>query len=158
MTGTAERPPRAGRVPADDVLSWVGGVANLGAAVVHFAYAQEHLAEEPSHGAFFLVAGWAQLMLALGLGLRAAPRRVWAAASVAVNLGILGVWLVSRTVGVPGSDPESVGLADLTTSGLQAIAVLAARRRPHGHARHPLRAPARPRRPSAPRPCWSEAW
>lgn len=121
-----ERARRSGTVPADDVLSWVGGVANLGAAVVHFGYAQEHLAEEASHGAFFLVAGWAQLMLAVGLGLRAAPRRVWAAASVAVNLGILGVWLVSRTVGVPARDPESVGLADLTAGGLQAIAVVAA--------------------------------
>jgi hypothetical protein len=116
---------RAGRVPADDALSWVGAVANLGAAVVHFGYAQVHLNEEASHGAFFLVAGWAQLMLALGLGLRAKPRRVWTAASVVVNLGILGVWLVSRTVGVPGSDPESIGLADLTACGLQAVAVLA---------------------------------
>jgi hypothetical protein len=121
---TTEASSRPGWVPADDILSWAGAVANLGAAVIHFAYAQVHLDEEASHGAFFLGAGWVQLVLALGLGLRARPRRLWTAASVAVNLGIVGVWVVSRTVGVPGSDPESVGLADITATGLAVVAVL----------------------------------
>ena len=108
------------------LVSWVAAAANVGAGLIHFAYAQEHLSEEASHGAFFLVAGWSQLALAFALGVRAAPRRAWAAVCVAVNGGIIGVWLASRTVGVPGSDPESVGLADIASTALEALAVLAA--------------------------------
>ena len=78
-------------LPVPDALRWAGAAANLGAALIHFAYAPAHFGEEASHGAFFLAVGWAQLALALGLALHAAPRRAWAGASVLVNAGVIGV-------------------------------------------------------------------
>jgi len=109
---------------APDALRWAGAAANLGAALIHFAYAPAHFSEEASHGAFFLAVGWAQLGLALGLALRATPRRAWAGASVLVNGAVIAVWLVSRTAGVPGSGPEPWGLPDGAASALAAVAVV----------------------------------
>ena len=104
----------------------IGATALVGAAIIHFAYAPGHLDEEFSHGAFFLVTGWLGLALATGLVLRARPERVWLAATALVNLGIVAVWLVSRTVGVPGSEAEGVGFPDVTATVLELIAVVAA--------------------------------
>jgi hypothetical protein len=67
-----------------------------------------------------------QLVLAVALATRIRPRQLWLAATVLVNLGIIATWVVSRTVGVPGSEAESVAFPDVTASALEAVAVLAA--------------------------------
>ena len=33
-------------------------------AIIHFAFAPDHLDEQTSHGVFFLVVGWLQLLVA----------------------------------------------------------------------------------------------
>jgi hypothetical protein len=107
-----------------DVARIVAVVGLLGAAILHFAYAPGHLDAETSHGIFFLTVGWLQLLLAATLVLRARPERLWLGVTAAVNLAIIGVWVVSRTVGVPGSESESVSLPDVTATVLEAIVVL----------------------------------
>jgi len=109
-----------------DVARWTAAVAMVGAGIIHFAYAPMHLDEELSHGLFFLATGWLQLVLAVALATRIRPRQLWLAATVLVNLGIIATWVVSRTVGVPGSEAESVAFPDVTASALEAVAVLAA--------------------------------
>ena len=104
----------------------IAAVAMVGAGIIHFAYAPVHLDEKLSHGLFFLVTGWLQLMLAVVLVTRVRPRELWLAAAALVNLGIVAVWVVSRTAGVPGSEAESVGFPDVTATVLEAVAVLAA--------------------------------
>ena len=49
----------------------------LGAAVIHFAFAPDHLDEQTSHGVFFLVVGWLQLLGAGALAFRWRPQRAW---------------------------------------------------------------------------------
>jgi hypothetical protein len=109
-----------------DVVMWVAVTALAAASVIHFAFAPAHLDEETSHGGFFLVVGWLQLAVAAGLALRIRPPRAWQAAAVVLSAGVVAVWLVSRTVGVPGSEQEDVGFADLLATGLELVTLAAA--------------------------------
>ncbi|HEY8546131.1 MAG TPA: hypothetical protein VIL36_13825 [Acidimicrobiales bacterium] len=108
-----------------DTLRVLAALALVGAGVIHFAYAPGHLDTETSHGVFFLVAGWVQLALAAVLALRARPERVWLAVAALANLAAVGVWVVSRTVGVPGSEAEDVGFPDVAATAFEVVVVLA---------------------------------
>ena len=120
----------AGRAPEIGVVDVVRGVtaaATAAAAVVHFAYAPAHFDHATSHGAFFAVVGWAQLLLAGALAFQAPRQRLWLTLTVALNSAVIGVWIVSRTVGVPGeADAEPVGFPDTLATVLEGLAVLGA--------------------------------
>lgn len=124
-TPTSDTPDAAGS-GAGDVLRTLAALAMLGAAVIHFAFAPDHLAEQASHGAFFLVTGWSQLLGAAALAFRWRPGRAWLLGSAAFNLGVAGLWVLSRTAGLPGDEPEPVGFPDALASGLEVLAALAA--------------------------------
>lgn len=98
-------------VPAGTVVARVVAACSAGAGLLHLLAAGDHLDLSASHGAFFVVVGWLQVGLAAALLTRRAPRPVLLAGALA-NLGVLGVWLVSRTIGVAG-EIEAVGTADL---------------------------------------------
>jgi len=112
-------------IPLQDVARLTAALATAAAGVIHFAFAPAHLDESLSHGIFFLAAGWLQLGLALALVLRARPERLWLSLTGLVSVGIIATWVISRTTGVPGSDPEAVGFADVLATVLEIIAVLA---------------------------------
>lgn len=109
---------------------------SLGAAAVHFAMTPQHASESLVLGVGFVVAAWAQVVVA-GVVLGRPGRRTltW---SALVQLAAIAVWVVSRTYGLPfGPDrwtPEAVGTADLITVGLEvgfmviAVAALGSRR------------------------------
>jgi hypothetical protein len=121
-TQTIEEPAR----PRPDMLTSVRVVvaaALVGAAVIHFAYAPVHLEENTVHGVFFLALGWAQLGLAFALYRWREARWPWSAIAL-VNAGVIALWLVTRTAGLPGSEPEPWGFPDGLASGLEAVAVL----------------------------------
>jgi hypothetical protein len=123
---TAPAPaPGASRASLGDTLRALVVAACIGAAVVHFAYAPTHFDEDTVHGAFFLVVAWAQLSLAFALARWRESRWSWLAAA-GVNAAVAGVWIVSRTVGVPGSDAEPVGFPDGLATGLEVVAVAGA--------------------------------
>jgi hypothetical protein len=109
-----------------DLVRYAAAWVLLAAGVIHFAYAPSHLDESGSHGAFFLAVGWVQVVLAAGLAFRLRPERVWWAVTAVANAAVIGVWVVSRTAGVPGSEAESVGLPDVMATVCEAVAVMAA--------------------------------
>jgi hypothetical protein len=127
-TEPIEVPAEVAARPQSDLLTnvrLVVAAALVGAAVIHFAYAPVHLTENTVHGLFFLAMGWAQLGLAFALYRWRDARWPWSATAV-INAAIVVVWLVSRTAGIPGSEPEPWGFPDGLASGLEAVAVLGA--------------------------------
>jgi hypothetical protein len=105
-----------------EIARTVAALAMLGAAIVHFAYAPDHLDEQTSHGVFFLVVGWLQLLVAAALAFRWRPRRAWLLGTAGLGLGVAGLWLLTRTAGLPGEDTEPVGFPDTLASVLEVVA------------------------------------
>jgi hypothetical protein len=88
---------------------------SLGAAAVHLIVCPQHFKEATIYGLFFAVAascqaGWAVLALWR-------PRRWLLAAALAGNSAIVGLWVVTRTVGVPlgpgAGETETIGTLDI---------------------------------------------
>jgi hypothetical protein len=99
----------------------------LGAAVIHAAQAPGHLAWWAA-GVTFVVLAAAQALLGAA-AVAGVDRWVWLLAQV-VSLAAIGLWALSRTVGLPvgpeAGEPEPVGRADLAAVALEAVTVLAA--------------------------------
>ena len=100
----------------------------MASAVIHAAVVPQHLQQWAAAGLFFILLTLAQVVVADQLSARPGSRAVLAAA--AVSLLPLGVWLVSRTVGLPfgpeAGTAEAVGLADVVASLLEAGTLVAA--------------------------------
>lgn len=118
--GMSAPPAEQPSVP-DTPLRGVLVLASLGAAVIHFAYAPTHLAANTAHGVFFVVVAWFQLAWAVAVGLR--PSKALFALGLVVNLGVIGVWLVSRTIGISG-ETEALGFPDSAATALAAVVVI----------------------------------
>lgn len=95
---------------------------SLAAAAIHFAFAGEHFDYRTSHGAFFLAVGTLQAAWAAAVLVK--PTRLVALLGL-FQLGVVGVWAASRTVGVDGVD-EGVALPDALASALAVGAVVLA--------------------------------
>jgi hypothetical protein len=100
----------------------------VGAAAIHLAMAPSHLGESAVEGVGFVVAGWVQLGLALGLALR--PRRWHLLANIGVNVALIAAWASSRVTGLPFGEhaghAESVSIVDGACVALEALAVVGA--------------------------------
>lgn len=130
--------PPGGRV-GDRVLVRVAAALSLVAAAIHAGLVGEHLREWWGYGAFFVLASIAQG--AYGLVLLALPARpAWDVldwrrwrerlyvAGAAGNTAVIGLYVVSRTLGVPFAGPaqgevEPVGALDLATKATEALLV-----------------------------------
>ena len=120
------RPRRSMSLSA--TLAWAAAGLVAAAGVIHLAFAPDHIKEYLPFGISFYVMGVGQLVGALAVGLWSRSRRLLFAAVVA-NVGLCGLWLVTRTVGLPiGATPwtaEKVGVADVTCVAFQlTLAVL----------------------------------
>jgi hypothetical protein len=113
-------------MPDGVVILWWAASASLGAGLIHLAVVSEHASEWWLYGVFFLVLGvlqigWAALALE---GSRLAAPGLYAA----MNAAIIGLWIVTRTTGLPvGPEPwkaEAVGTVDLLCSALEAVVVV----------------------------------
>lgn len=108
-------------------LRWFLAVVAAACALVHFAAAGDHFDVGWAHGGFFAAAGWLQLVWAVALVARPEERRLLSA-GVVLHGGIVVVWAVSRTVGVPfgdGAGAEAVGFADALVTAFEVVLVLA---------------------------------
>jgi hypothetical protein len=106
------------------VLRWSMALLMLGAAGIHFAAMGEHAGVSWSHGLFFGLAAWAQVMVAGLLVLGPARRSIQLA--IVVNFAIIVVWLVSRTVGIAigtDGDPEPVEFADTLCTVFEGLTI-----------------------------------
>lgn len=119
------------------------GAAALGAGVIHLAFAPEHLTEYLPLGVGFVVSGVLQIAWGLTIPFHES-RRLLRAGGLATVV-FIGVYLMSRTVGLPlGPDAfqaEAFAPADLLCCALEvpvALGALALSRRP-GALRRPLR-------------------
>lgn len=106
-------------------LGWAAAGLMAGAGVIHLAFAPDHIAEYLPFGVAFYVMGVGQLAAALAVvALGRSRRLLWGA--FWANLAICGLWLVTRTVGLPiGAEhwtPEKVGLADSVCVAFQLAA------------------------------------
>jgi hypothetical protein len=110
----------------DIVVRWLLAACSVGAAVLHFGYSPSHFAEYWLYGLFFVVVAWLQLAWALGVILRRWPWLLLA--GVALNAGVIVVWILSRTVGVwvgPNATvSEAVSFPDTLSTALEALIVI----------------------------------
>lgn len=123
---------------AQRTLIVAAAIATLVAGGIHLGAADAHLSASRLSGGFFLVVGLAQAVWA-SLVLRR-PRPAVVLAGIAGSAAVVGVWLASRTTGLPLGphpwEPETVGAADALASALEvAVVVLAGRALIEGRAR-----------------------
>jgi hypothetical protein len=94
----------------------IAAALSVGAAVIHAIVFPPHLSESLLYGAFFAAMAVGQLGWAVLAVVR--PRPWVLAAGVIGNLGIVALWALSRTVGVPlgiaAGRREAVGVMDTT--------------------------------------------
>jgi hypothetical protein len=127
------RPTRVRLEPApvgsfDQTARWILAVCSAGAAVVHFAYSPAHMAEYWLYGLFFIASAWLQLAWAVTVVIQ--PRRWVLACGALLNLGVIGVWALSRTVGVwvgPNATiKEAATFPDVLCTAFEAVVVVGA--------------------------------
>jgi len=106
------------------VPSYSAALLTLGAAAIHFAAAPGHFSEYLLYGIFFILLGAAQVALAVGLIVKPS-RRLYALALLG-TLAVIGLWLMSRTTGLPIAPrpwrPEEIAFPDFAATLLEAIA------------------------------------
>jgi FtsP/CotA-like multicopper oxidase with cupredoxin domain len=98
----------------------------LGAAAIHFAVVPDHLRDFPLHGVFFIALGLIQVAFAVAVVAR--PDRRLFALGAAGTMGVICLYVATRTVGLPVApqpwQPEPVGFPDVAATLLEAISVL----------------------------------
>jgi hypothetical protein len=105
----------------------VDGTAALPAAVsagvaglIHLALVPEHLAEWWVYGAFFVAVAWTQGLLAWSL-LRRSERVSTLLMGIASTVGVIGVYVLSRTSGLPLVPPPGTATATHAEHGIGAF-------------------------------------
>jgi hypothetical protein len=107
------------------LLKWPLAAFSTGAAVLHFAEIEPHIAEWWLFGAFFTIA-WFQVAWAVLIPTTAA--RGVLVTGLVVNAAVMLIWIWSRTTGLPvgpeAGEPEAVGAADLAATVFEWLIVL----------------------------------
>ena len=131
MAGQAIDPPRAAaaRPDATSALGLAAMTAaglSLAAAWIHFSYTASHWPDWWAYGAFFLGTGVFQSLCVPAIVRW--PRSSWVAlATIAGNLGIVGMYFYTRTVRVPMGPHEGIvekaGTVDLLCTAAEVLLV-----------------------------------
>ena len=120
---TAARPARARSLAASVLLPWapIAALISLAVGYVHLAYVDSHWEDWWAYGAFFLATGVGQVLFAPLVLIW--PRRWLLMVGTAGNVAIVGMYVLSRTQGIPLGPhtgvKESVAFADLATTGAE---------------------------------------
>lgn len=108
-------------------LRRVAFIASIGAAALHLAAAGPHLGEWMPAGLFMAGVGSAQLVWAARVARGATDAML--AAGVLMHAGVVGVWLVSRTTGLPfgpaAGMAEHIHGPDALATALESVAIAA---------------------------------
>ncbi len=104
------------------VVAWL----SITAGAIHAIAAIDHFSHWWLYGVFFLVLTYGQVLWGISL-LRKTPSDRTLTIGAKANLAIVGVWLFSRTIGVPlgpeGGSAEPVGVMDVAVTLDQLILV-----------------------------------
>ncbi len=93
------------------------------AGLIHLGIAPEHYAHAPAHGAFFVLAGVAEILWALAFWRRPTPRRYHL--GLALAGGLIVLWAITRVLPAPfGHGPEPVNASGLVCKASELIGVL----------------------------------
>lgn len=122
-------------------MRWPLGLLSLVAAVIHFAVTPEHFEEYVLFGVFFVVLAAFQLVWGVVMPQRPSPWVLWV--GLLVNLGVIVIWVVSRTAGLPigpeAGEAEEIGVLDGVSTAAEALIVLGtAWLLAGGRSRHPV--------------------
>ena len=102
--------------------------ALLGAAVIHFAMVPQHMNEWAPEGIAFIVTGWVQVALAIGIVLRAKRWMLWV--TVAASAAFIAAWAITRVWGAPFGPGSGIAqpksYVDLACVALETLAVVVA--------------------------------
>ena len=139
--GQAGRPAPVGLFPYPVLAALAGLMAAAGG--IHLAVTREHFIEDPVLGWFFLLLTIAQIGYAAVVLVR--PSRALLGLGLLSNVGVVALWVYTRTVGIPfgvgGGEVEAVGLADVVSAVVElaaaAVAVQALRAQTWSRARLP---------------------
>jgi hypothetical protein len=108
------------------VLRATLALASVGAGVIHFMVTGEHFEEYVPFGVFFLALAIFQVVWAGAVWARPNAFILWS--GVLVSAFTIGVWILSRTAGLPigpeVGEAEAFGLLDTLASALEAMIVL----------------------------------
>lgn len=103
----------------------LAAVSSVAAAVVHLVVIPSHFAESTLFGVFFVALAMAQIAYAGVLLMR--PRVFLLVAGALGNIMTIGLWLVSRTVGLPlgpeAGHPEPVGALDILATTAELVLI-----------------------------------
>jgi FtsP/CotA-like multicopper oxidase with cupredoxin domain len=144
--GTASNSTAGTYVGPSQALVYAAALPTLGAALIHLAVAPQHFEEYLPYGLFFVAVGAGQIALACALIV--APTRRLFVAGLTSSLGLIALWALSRTVGLPLEpdgpwQPEPMGFPDITCTFLELIAaplfLTLTLRRPRLRQRRPVR-------------------
>lgn len=112
-------------------LGWAVAGLSAGAAAIHFAMVPGHAGGSLVDPIGFAVVGWFQLLVAAAILADRAGRNLYRLAVVG-NLAVLGLWLWSRTAGLPvgshSGTAEDFGTVDGITALLEVGLILVAAR------------------------------
>jgi hypothetical protein len=122
--------PTASEPCVGDALAYAAAALSFGAAGVHFSIIGAHFDEYWVFGVFFVLLTWFQVAWGLGILVKRHTRWMWWLGG-AVNLSVVGLYILTRTKGLPiGPEhwtPEEAQFSDVLCTCLEAgIAVLAA--------------------------------
>jgi hypothetical protein len=110
----------------DALVRWPVGLLSVVAAVIHFAVTPEHFEEYLLFGVFFLVLGAFQLVWGVLAPWRPWPAMLWA--GLVVNVGVIVIWIVTRTSGLPigpeAGEAEEIHLLDGLATAAELLIVL----------------------------------
>ncbi|MFG2089781.1 MULTISPECIES: hypothetical protein [unclassified Spirillospora] len=114
--GTAARATSS--VPSARRVAAIGSVL---AALVHYAVVPEHLSEWWAYAVFFSAVGMFQLIWAVLV--HTGNERPVLLLGLAVNVGVLALWVVSRTAGLPfgpdSGEAEAFGVLDVLSAAAE---------------------------------------
>jgi hypothetical protein len=112
-------------VDAGAPLTTVAAALSLGAGGIHFASVSAHLDENLIEGILFLAVGWLQLVWAMACLIR--PGQLWRIVGAAGNGLVVGVWMFSRTIGLPIGEqpwtPQPIAMADLFATSFEIVLI-----------------------------------
>lgn len=120
-------PTYRGVLHASRMLVYLTAALSLFAGYVHVAYVDSHLQEWWAYGAFFIAAANLQVLFA---ALLVRWPRAWLPyAGIAGNLGIITVYVITRTSGIPLGPHrrvvEEAGATDWATTAAQVGIIIA---------------------------------